>query len=136
MHLYGCGVKINNTIFHRNVSRFMSQTSNSQLISSHDKNVSNGSIGESEYFKLLFWIFSAFSLRIHPLPFFCAPGKLMCLDYSKRLLCPLASSWVWPIGDMNARSGKGREQGPALIASASLGGVIPPQTAIALFYVF
>ena len=47
-------------------------------------------------------------------------GRLMCLDYINRLLCPLVLSWVGSIRDTNARSGKAGEWGPALMVSALL----------------
>ena len=58
------------------------------------------------------------------------------MDHINRLLCPLASSWVWPIVDMNVRSGKGGKSSPTLIVSAPLGEVIPPQVVLALFFFF
>ena len=61
------------------------------------------------------------------------PGRLMCLDYINRHLCPLVLSWVGSIRDMNVRSGG---WSPALMASAPLGGTIPPQTVITLFFFF
>ena len=62
------------------------------------------------------------------------PGRLMCLDYINTLLCPLVLSWVGSIRDMNVRSGKAGGWGPALMVSAPLGGTIPPQTVITLFF--
>ena len=64
------------------------------------------------------------------------PGRLMCLDYINRLLCPLVLSWVGSIRDMNVRSRKAGGWGPALMVSAPLGGTIPPQTVITLFLFF
>ena len=64
------------------------------------------------------------------------PGRLMCLDYINRHLCPLVLSWVGSIRNMNVRSWKAGGWSPALMVSAPLGGTIPPQTVITLFFFF
>lgn len=43
-------MKINNTVYYKS-----KQLPNFQLIPSHNNNIGNGSIGESEYFKLKYY---------------------------------------------------------------------------------